>query len=511
MINPLRWLLGERRDYSVSDDAVLQAFYGALSTTGQSGVVVTRESALRSTALLACLIVRAETHSALPADVVRLDGANRYPTPEDPVARLLAFSPNELMDSGDFWRWQDFNEDINGNAYARVEWKGMTPSAIWPLTGPKPTLHIDRLTRRVSYNYHGDEITPGNVYPAREILHFKSSVLTNPWEGRSLIDLASQAIGLTIASETFFSRLLANGNHFPGYLETDATLDEKDVKALKNQLSGFAGVLQAGVMRIFDRGLKYRQNSMSIKDMDLTPQMRWQLQQICSIFRVPLAMVQDLTNGTYANSEQQDLWLAKHTVTPMCVNKERTVRHRLLDPTRAFKFNLDALLRGDYPTRTAGDATLVNAGIISPDESRAHFDLNPVPGGENLRTPLNMGMLDEDGNVIPAPTASGPAPEADTEDETGTEDQVETEDEVDSEDQAEVIRSILAPITDDAAGWVLRRYEIGLKRGETYDDLVGAAAERLAPIVVAYTAAGLIFDPDAFVSDTVARVGQKET
>ena len=52
--------------------------------------------------------------------------------------------------------------------------------------------------------------------------------------------------------------------------------------------TGFAGVLQAGVMRIFDRGLKYRQNDMTIKDMDLSPQMKWQLQQICSIFRVPL-------------------------------------------------------------------------------------------------------------------------------------------------------------------------------------------------------------------------------
>jgi len=113
-------------------------------------------------------------------------------------------------------------------------------------------------------------------------------------------------------------------------------------------------------MRIFDRGLKYKSNPMTIKDADLTAQMRWQLQQICSIMRVPMAMVQDLTNGTYTNSEQQDLWLAKHTITPMCVNKERVIRHKLFDrkPDHYMRFNMSGLLRGDYETRAKAESML---------------------------------------------------------------------------------------------------------------------------------------------------------
>jgi hypothetical protein len=62
--HPLDWFATTRdqaEEWSLSDDAVLQAFYGALSAVSSSGVRVTQESALRSVAVLACLIVRAET------------------------------------------------------------------------------------------------------------------------------------------------------------------------------------------------------------------------------------------------------------------------------------------------------------------------------------------------------------------------------------------------------------------------------------------------------------------
>jgi HK97 family phage portal protein len=482
MNNPLRRWFPERREsttYSVESDAVLQVFYGAMSNLASSGVRVDRASALRSTAVLACLIVRAETHSALPVDVGRVDGDARYAVPNDPVSRLLAIAPNDLINAGEFWRWEDLTEDIHGEAFARIEWRGYEPVAIWPMTGPRPTLYTDKVRREIVYEYQGDDFTKADAYPSRDILHFKGSLVTSPYSGRSLIDQASEAIGISIASEQFFARLLGNGNHFPGYLETDAVLNEDDMRFLQRQLSGFAGIVQTGVMRIFDRGLKYRQNNMTIKDMDLTPQMRWQLQQICSVFRVPMALVQDLSNGTYTNSEQQDLWLAKHTMTPMCVNKERVIRHKLFRdrPDHYLKFNLSGLMRGDYKSRAEAQSTLVNAGIMLPNEARANEDMNPVPGGNRLRTPLNMAMLDESGNQIPPVKA------------------------LEAGDQT---RATLMPVVDDAIRWIRRRYDSDVARGKPIDATVAAASDKLAPIIAAYERAGLAFDADAVIARAVA-------
>lgn len=497
-LNPLSWFApaDQAEEWDLSDDTLLQAFHGALSAVSASGVRVTQETALRSTAVLACLIVRSETFAALPVDVLRREGKALLHDETDPAYQLLAVNPNELMTSKEFWRWKQLAEDVAGNAWARVVWRRGVPEAVWPMYGPKPRLHVDRPSGRLAWEYSGDEFTPADAYPLADVLHFKGPVLTNPFEGRSLIDLAAETIGTAIGSEQFFARLLGNGSHFPGYLETDSVLTQEDIDALRQQLAGFSGVLQAGVIRIFDRGLKYRQNPMSLKDAELTEQMRWQLQMICSVFRMPLAMVQDLSTGTYANSEQQDLWLGKHTMTPICVDTEAVLRMRFFarpPAGRLAKFNLDGLLRGDYRTRTEGDATLVRAGIISRDEARGHYDLNPAPGLEKFLAELNLGVVSADGTITgpdtgaPAERRDGPPEGAPPARETAP--------------QEPPAAALLAPLVRDALKASRRRFERDRGRGVPVEETVAFVAERLAPLAEAHAAAGLAFDPEALARE----------
>lgn len=488
MWNPLRlFVRNEAEEYSLSDDNVLKAFYGALSQLSSSGVAVNEQTAMRSTAVLACLIVRAQTVSTLPVDVLRqnADGSKTHDI-ETPEYRLLSIAPNDLMTSKEFWRWKQLREDTTGNAYARIVWDGYEPREIWPLTGPQPALVIDRATRTAAWNYTGDNFTPAGPIPLRDVLHFKSAVLTSPYEGRSLISLASEAIGVSIGTEQFFARLLGNGSHFPGYLETDRDLTPEDYKAISEQLKGFSGLLNAGQVRIFDRGLTYKQNDMSLKDAQLVEQMRWQLQQICSVFRVPMAAVQDLTNGTYSNTEQQDLSLAKYTAQPICVDTEAVIRHRLfaMKPAYSARFNIDSMLRGDYKTRTEGDAMLVRAGIIAPNEGRAHYDLNPVKGLERPRAELTLGTVTEDGLIHgPAAPLDAPPPAA----------------------QPATASAMLAPILSDAADRIRARFEADAKRGRSRADTEKFASEKLAPIAAACAAAGIPFDAAAFLADALEK------
>ena len=419
-LNPLRWFTATKDqadEWGIGDDNVLRAFYGALAAVSSSGVSVTQESSLRSTAVLACLIVRAESFSSLPLGVFSRSGRDRVPDEKPAAYRLLAIGPNDLMTAGEFWRWKQLTEDITGNAYARVVWQGARPTEIWPLYGVSPVLRVDRDAHGAWYEYGGDDLTPAGVYQMRDVLHFKGPVLRNPLYAKSLIDLVSESIGVAIGSEQFFARLLGNGNHFPGYLETEATLSDPDFEAISEQMKGFAGVFRAGELRVFDRGLKYKQNPLTMKDAQLVEQLRWQLQQICSVFRVPMAMVQDLTNGTYSNSEQQDLALGKHCISPICTNTERVVRHKLFaaeaDHGYYVKFNLDGLLRGDYKTRTEGEAALVRAGVMLRNEARSQEDWNPIPGLDVPLAELNLGTVGEDGVITgsaPAAAAGGDAP-----------------------------------------------------------------------------------------------------
>lgn len=469
-----------------SSDLFLR-FVNAYATA--SGVSVNSDSAVASVAVLACLIVRAESLMLCPVDVYKKDGRTRNQAEDHPVSELIANAPNPFMSSEEFWRWKQINEDLRGNAYARIEWRNGKPVALWPMYNAKPEIIWGGMSNPVMvYRYEGDDFTPKGDYSDKEIMHFKGPLLSSsPYEARSLVEVTAENIGLGIATEQFFGRFLGNGNHFPLYLHTDNTLTDKDIAALRNQMDKSSGILPAGETRIFDRGLKVGQNQMSLKDADLSQQQRWILEQVCRTFRVPPQMVQDMTNGTYTNSEQADLWLAKHTVTPIVRNTEGAIRRKLLLPTERatmyVKFNVNALLRGDFETRTAGYSVLINCGVLSPNEARAFEDWNPYEGGDEFRVPLNTepaGAQPTDAQAATDPVAATPA-------------------------------NVLAPLLGDAKARILARHAQNIERGRKEADSVDFAIKVLAPIIETAHALGIELNAELVAQSIIDQADEDNT
>ncbi len=394
-------------------EGLLTALLMGEATGSSRATLVTPETVFASTAVLACLIVRAETISSLPCHVYRHVGERRERQDAHSLARLLSGRWNELLTAGEGWRWEQITEDVRGNAYVRVEYRGSKVVALWPLTATVKL--VGPVNGKWYYEYAGDDVTPQGTYPSREILHFRGPVVRDARYGSSLVSLAAQSIGISIDTEKFYGRLLANGSHFPGYLQTDESLRPEDRKALEEQLKGKSGVFTAGELRIFDRGLKYVQNAMSIKDADLTQEQLWALQQVCRVFRIPPPLVQDFSRSTYTNSEQADLWFAKHTIVPLAVNKERVLARVFeglgsSDRDLYVKFALDGLLRGDFRTRAEGYSILVNCGVMTRQQARGLEDWDPLPGLEKPLVPLNMRTIGPDGETEEAPPAVRAAP-----------------------------------------------------------------------------------------------------
>lgn len=487
-------LLGRSEAKNALDETsdLFKIFAGNYATA--SGVSVNSDSAVASVAVLACLIVRAESLMLCPVDVFRKEGRSRIQTPEHPVASLIGDAPNPFMSSEELWRWKQITEDLKGNAYIRIEWRGGKPVNLWPMTAAKPKIIVGgRNNQTMVYRYEGDDFTPAGDYPANQIMHFKGPLLSNsPYEARSLVDVTAENIGLGLATEQFFARFLGNGTHFPNYLYTDDKLTEPDMAALRKQLDKSAGLIPAGEIRIFDRGLKVGQNQMSLRDADLSQHQRWILEQVCRTFRVPLPMVQDLTHGTYTNSEQADLWLAKYTATPIVKNSEGVIRRKLFLPserdTYYAKFNVNAMMRGDFAARTAGYSILINCGVLNPNEARAFEDWDPYEGGDEFRVPLN---------TTPAGTEAAPTTDP-------------TQPAAGWTPAAPRALDVLAPLLGDAQARILARHTQNQERHRPEADSLAFANLVLAPIVETAHALGIEINPDQVAQSIIDKAGQDE-
>jgi phage portal protein BeeE len=104
---------------------------------------------------------------------------------------------------------------------------------------------------------------------------------------------------------------------------------------------------------------------------------------IAGAFGVPPHLVGDLDRATYNNVEQQSLDMQMNVILPYAMLFEAAMEQSLLTPADRssgviIRFNMDALLRGDFKTRQDGLAVQRDRGIISANEWRERENMNPV-------------------------------------------------------------------------------------------------------------------------------------
>ena len=127
---------------------------------------------------------------------------------------------------------------------------------------------------------------------------------------------------------------------------------------------------------------------------------RFQLEDVCRYFGVPPFMVGDTEKSTSWGTglEQQQLGFINFVLSRWLVRWEHELDSKVLrgDPDLFTKFNLNALLRGDFKARTAGYQSGILTGWITRNEVRALEDMNPIEGLEEPLHPVNMMEAGDD-------------------------------------------------------------------------------------------------------------------
>jgi HK97 family phage portal protein len=113
----------------------------------------------------------------------------------------------------------------------------------------------------------------------------------------------------------------------------------------------------------------------------------FQIQEIARIYGLPPAFLQDLSKGTFSNTEQQDLQLVKHTVGQWAKALEDELNLKLFSQRRRARYvrhNLDGLQRGDFKARTEALARAIQTAQLTPNEARLLEERPAKDGGDSL-------------------------------------------------------------------------------------------------------------------------------
>ena len=172
----------------------------------------------------------------------------------------------------------------------------------------------------------------------------------------------------------------------------------KDPKRLReNWNATYGGSSNGGKVAILEENMSFTPISLPNNEAQFLETRRFQVEEICRIYRVPPHLVGNLDRATFSNIENQSIDFAVHTIRPWLVRIEQAMNRALFADSEKgrfyVQFNLDGLMRGDYKSRMEGYAIARQNGWMSANDIRALENLNPIPDEEGGSTYLVNGNM----------------------------------------------------------------------------------------------------------------------
>ena len=380
-------------------DAISTApsFYFGSSGAGKS---VTVSSAIQMSTVYACVRVIAETIASLPLHVYEATDKGNMKATEHPLYHVLHDEPNLEMTSFILRETMLSHLLLWGNSYCQIIRSGRTQViGLYPLMPDH--MEVDRdSSGNLKYTYTTSEGRTV-LLSADDVLHIPGLGFDGVM-GYSPIALERNAIGLGLAAEEYGGKFFANGARPSGVLTHPNTV--KDPKRLRDSWNtAYGGSANANKVCILEEGMTYAPISIPNSEAQFLETRKFQVEEICRIFRVPPHLVCNLDRATFSNIEHSSIDFAVHTIRPWLVRIEQAINRALFsdqEKARFFvRFNIDGLMRGDYKSRMEGYAIARQNGWMSSNDIRELENLNPLTDEDGGNAYLCNG------NMIPCALA----------------------------------------------------------------------------------------------------------
>lgn len=387
-------------------------------------------------AVYSCINIISSDISRMPARVLRpRERGGREEHLFHPLTPLLA-KPNDVQTPLQFWQEYFGSKLWTGNTYVLLlrderevinEMYVLDPRKVQPLVASDGSVYYRIGVDPLAGTDRADKVQDfagGITVAARDILHDRTVCLFHKLVGVSPLFAAgiSAMTGARILTNS--ERFFANMSRASGVLTAPGKVDKDVAKRLQTEWEQNYSGKGLGKTAVLSNGFEFKPMTINATDAMLVDQLRWTVEDVARVYRVPGFKLGDLTKVSYRNSEHmsRDYFqgcLAYHIVAAeQCLNRVFN-----LPRGTTVEFDLTSLFRTETSERYDAHKTALNAGFKSINEVRAEEDLPGVDGGDEPRVQaqyIPLSMANGEGVNIPgqtpAPSDSSDPPKKDDDD-----------------------------------------------------------------------------------------------
>jgi HK97 family phage portal protein len=384
------------------DDDTLEAF-GA--TRSQSGVRVGRKRALGYPAIWRAVSLITGDVAKLPLLTYKVDGENRTVDRSHYSYRLLRYKANEFLLAFHLKQILTGHALCQGNGYAYIDRAGSRPSELLILDPDR--VEVVRVAGEVWYVY-GDGKEAKNKIPAADILHIKG-LGYDGLIGYPVLRILAESVGAAIAARDFSSRYFQNNARPGGVIEHPGKLKPEARQNLRDSWERLhRGFNNAHKVAILEEGTKYTPFTGNARESQLLESREFDAREIANIFGVPTHKLGDPSKVAYNSLGEENQSYLDDTLSRWlqlwsdeCSDKLLSEKEKAAESHR-IDFDYQILKRANLAAQTTYGTAAINGGWESPDEIRALFGKNPIPG--------KVGDAYKAVNPAPAPAPGGDPP-----------------------------------------------------------------------------------------------------
>ena len=291
---------------------------------------------------------------------------------------LLNREPNPFQDVSSFKRNLVIDLLIDGNIFIYFD-----GAHLYHLPADKMTIYSDTDTYVEKYSFDNSI-----DYSPREIIHIKENSFNSIYRGVPRLKPAYRTMQLLGSMRNFQDNFFRNGA-VPGLvLKSPNTLSEKIKERMLQAWVARYNPQSGGRRPLFlDGGLEVDNlTEINFKELDFQEGIKSNERIILEAMGIPPIL---MDGGNNANIRPNHRLYYLETVLPI-VRKIGYAVERYF----GFAINEDVTgipaLQPELRDQAAYYATLVNTGIISPNEARVALGKEPVPGFDEPRVPANI-------------------------------------------------------------------------------------------------------------------------
>lgn len=359
-----------------------------------TGELVTEETALQMSAVMACVSLLADSIAGLPIETYRKIDGRKIDVP--PPEHLKIPNTDETM--FEFVHSCVTTLALHGNLFVFAPRRP---------DGTVLELRVLPNSRTGVSIVEGQKVFSVGGKPIEDVIQSRWWPRPGSLLGLSPLESQRNTIGLALAMERFMSLWYAEGGTPSSVLETDSQFTEEQARVL--QATWDESHRQRRRPAVLSGGLKWKPITVSAADMGLLESREHQVRSIARVFRIPAHMI--LAQGdsqTYQNIESAGIAFVRHTLMPW-IGRIESVLSQTVGGDIYVRLQTEEFMRADLLNRVRAQQIQIMNGTLTPNEARYQLGLEPYTGGDEFVMVLPGAPLAGPG-VEPAPVGEDELP-----------------------------------------------------------------------------------------------------